>query len=306
MSRPDLCPLFHEGPSWGPLGPPSGGHGGLLGKFGASEARKGENPKNIEKTMKINDFGIFGPSSVASWRPLGASWKLLGLFGRSLGRLGASVRRFGALLDPPRDPRSHQGAPRGAPQNLRGAPKSPQELPGSPREPPGAPRSRWESGVPAPQKASAPLDLRTAGLHELWGTPLRAEGTVADLQNNARFLKNATNIELMHDGTTANERTHFQLLAHFANVRYQTHRHMKTAVRSFVVQQMMAWYLSTNVKLPYTSSSDQRSGTVLKRFISSVEKQFNNVEEKETAVRKRAASRSRAALETIAAKKRRA
>ena len=129
---------------------------------------------------------------------------------------------------------------------------------------------------------------------------------MADLQNNARFLKNATNIELMHDGTTANERTHFQLLAHFANVRYQTHRHMKTAVRSFVVQQMMAWYLSTNVKLPYTSSSDQRSGTVLKRFISSVEKQFNNVEEKETAVRKRAASRSRAALETIAAKKRRA
>ena len=125
------------------------------------------------------------------------------------------------------------------------------------------------------------------------------------LQNNLRFLKKATNIELVHDGTTANERLHFQLLAHFAHVRYQTQRHMKIAVRSFVVRQMMAWYLSTSVKFPYTSSSDQRSGTVLKRLISSVEKQLDNVGEKETAVRKRPASRSRVVLETIATKKRR-
>ena len=110
----------------------------------------------IEKSMKNNDFGLFGPSSVASWRPLGASWKLLGLFGRSLGRLGACVRRFGALLDPPRDPRSHQGAPRGAPQNLRGAPKSPQELPGSPRELPGAPKSPREPPG-APKSPREPL-----------------------------------------------------------------------------------------------------------------------------------------------------
>lgn len=90
-----------------------------------------------------------------------------------------------------------------------------------------------------------------------------------------------------------------------ANVRYQTQRHMKIAVRSFVVRQMLAWYLSTIVKFPYTSASDQRSGTVLKRFISSVEKQLNNVEEEETAVRKRPASMSRANLESIATKKRR-
>ena len=243
---------------------------------------------------------------------LGCLDAVLGVWERAFGDLGLSwipQETPGATKELPGEPPRTSGELPRAPKSSRGAPESPREPPGapeSPQEPPRAPGSRWETGVPAPKKPSAPLDLRTAGLHELWGTPLRAEGTVADLQNNARFLKNATNIELMHDGTTANERTHFQLLAHFANVRYQTHRHMKTAVRSFVVQQMMAWYLSTNVKFPYTSSSDQRSGTVLKRFISSVEKQFKNVEEKESAVRKRPASRSRAALETIAAKKRRA
>ena len=218
---------------------------------------------------------------------LGCLDAVLGVWERAFGDLGLSwipQETPGATKElPGESPRTSGVLPR-APKSSRGAP-------GSPQEPPRAPGSRWETGVPAPKKPSAPLDLRTAGLHEPWGTPLRAEGTVADLQNNARFLKKTTNIELMHDGTTANERTNFQLLAHFANVRYQTQRHMKIAVRSFVVRQMMAWCLSTNVKFPYTSSSDQRSGTILKRFISSVEKQFNNVEEKETAVRKRAASR---------------
>ena len=148
--------------------------GAVMGASWASLERrklgKARTPKTLKnKTININDFGIFGPSSVTSWRPLGASWKLLGLFGRSLGRLGACVRRFGALLDPPRDPRSHQGAPRGAPKNPRGAPRSPQE----PLEAAGKLGSR-------PLRNLQPLYLRAAGLHESWGTPLRAESTVAD------------------------------------------------------------------------------------------------------------------------------
>ena len=36
-------------------------------------ARKGENLKNSRKPLKINDLRLLGPSSEASWRPLGAS-----------------------------------------------------------------------------------------------------------------------------------------------------------------------------------------------------------------------------------------
>ena len=115
------------GPSWGPLGPPWGGHGGLLGKFGASEARKGENPKNIEKTMKVNDFGIFGPSSVASWRPLGASWRSLGPSGGHLGRLKALCRCLGATRGPGGPSRRPIDAGSGSSWEHPGAPGSARE-----------------------------------------------------------------------------------------------------------------------------------------------------------------------------------
>ena len=46
-SWPSWRPL---GPSWRPLGPSWGGLGGLVDRLRASEARKGEKAKNIEKT----------------------------------------------------------------------------------------------------------------------------------------------------------------------------------------------------------------------------------------------------------------
>ena len=105
---------------------------------------------------------------MASWRPLGASWKLLGLFGRHLGRLGASVRRFLVSWSPKEPP----GGP-------RGAPKSPWEPPGAPKNTQEPPRAAGKLGS-RPLRNLQPLYLRAAGLHESWGTPLRAESTVAD------------------------------------------------------------------------------------------------------------------------------
>ena len=64
-----------------------------MGRLGASRSRKSQNAKNIEKTMKINDFGLLGPSLEASWRSLGASWRSLRA---SWSPRGASWRRFGA------------------------------------------------------------------------------------------------------------------------------------------------------------------------------------------------------------------
>ena len=47
--------------------------------------------------MEMNDFGLLGPSSEASWKALGASWRPLGPswggLGGLLGRLGASEAR---------------------------------------------------------------------------------------------------------------------------------------------------------------------------------------------------------------------
>ena len=101
--------------------------------------------------------GSLGPS----WGPLGA---LLAVLEGSEGRL-----------------RPVEQLP-GAPGNSRELPeiaKNPRKSPGrgkNPQESPGKPRVR------APKKLSAPLPLRAAELHEPWGTPLRAEGTVADIK----------------------------------------------------------------------------------------------------------------------------
>ena len=71
--------LFQQrAPAQRPLRPSWSALGGLLGVLGASESRKGENAKNFGKLMKINGFGLPGPSSEASWRLLGASWRPLG------------------------------------------------------------------------------------------------------------------------------------------------------------------------------------------------------------------------------------
>ena len=81
----------------GPLGALLGSLGGLWGRLeallgrpgavlGASwavlERREAENakpPQSFKNHCKIDDFGLSGPSSEASWRPLRASWRPLGL-----------------------------------------------------------------------------------------------------------------------------------------------------------------------------------------------------------------------------------
>ena len=120
---PPLGPLFGPswgslGPSWAPLGPfwsslgpswdPFGGHLGHLGAvLGASRSvlerrklEKARTPKTLKNIMKINDFGLLGPSWEASWSALWASWRPLGPSWGHLGRLGALLGRLGGLLGP--------------------------------------------------------------------------------------------------------------------------------------------------------------------------------------------------------------
>ena len=117
-----LEPLL--GPSWrllvrlgrhlGRLGSPLGPFRGRLGSFvgclgailGASwvvlerpEAEKARTQKTSKKPMKINDFGLLGPSSEASWKALGASWRPLRLSWGSLGPSWGDLRRLGALFE---------------------------------------------------------------------------------------------------------------------------------------------------------------------------------------------------------------
>ena len=111
------------GPSWaplgqsgGPLGPSWNGLGDLLGRLGAVlgaswavlERRKFENarrPKTSKKPMKINDFGLLGPSRDASRSSLGASWGPLGppisSLGPILGHVGAIWAVLGGSSRPP-------------------------------------------------------------------------------------------------------------------------------------------------------------------------------------------------------------
>ena len=119
----------------------------------------------------------------ASRGVLEASWAVWTQSRASGSERSAIWGSLGSPKRPQEPPRSSQGSPPEPPGSSQEPPRAPGEpprAPRSPQEPPRAPGSRWETGVPAPKKPSAPLDLRTAGLHEPWGTPLRAEGTVAD------------------------------------------------------------------------------------------------------------------------------
>ena len=77
-------------------GLPGGLLGGFLGRLGAvlgaswtvlerRKAEKARRQKTSEKQIQINDFGLFGPSWVASWRPLGACWGPPAPLGKFLG-----------------------------------------------------------------------------------------------------------------------------------------------------------------------------------------------------------------------------
>ena len=104
-SRAVLAPSWAVlGPSWGPLGPSWGGLWGLVVRLGASEARKGENPKNIgniqRKSMIWVSWGSLGMPLGALFRPLGPSWGHLGRLGALLGRLGGLLDPLGRFLGP--------------------------------------------------------------------------------------------------------------------------------------------------------------------------------------------------------------
>ena len=91
-------------PSWAVLGPwPSWGSlGGLLGRLGASETRKGENPNNIENHNENQWFLPLGALLGASWGNvfalLGPPGSLLGRKARIVGWCSSSRARRGAVL----------------------------------------------------------------------------------------------------------------------------------------------------------------------------------------------------------------
>ena len=119
-------------PSWRPLRPSWGDLWGLLGRFGASGSRKGENAKIFLKPKVVNEFCLLGPSWECSSRLLGAS-------GGYLGRLRAIFRRLWALLDGlgglPGRPWPVLGPSRGRGGHRPGGPRE------TPRERPVAPGS---------------------------------------------------------------------------------------------------------------------------------------------------------------------
>ena len=89
--------------SWAVLGR----YWGLLGLFGASESRKGEKAKNIQKNDDNERFWLLGALCGSllevswgvlevSWGVLEASWGLLGRLGGLLGRLGGLLGRLEA------------------------------------------------------------------------------------------------------------------------------------------------------------------------------------------------------------------
>ena len=128
----------------------------------------------------------------ASWgRPGGSLGALLERLGGFFGRLEAIWGALERFVGP-------RGLSRGLwrlAEELPEAPGSAQERPGvagNRQERPGAPGNPRESlgkaWVRAPKKLSAPLPRRAAGLHEPWGTPLHAEGTVADNLHGPRVL----------------------------------------------------------------------------------------------------------------------
>ena len=134
------------GPSWGPLWPSWSGLRGLLGRRGASESRKSQKAKNIEKNNEIQRFwllrALLGGLLEASWgvltapwavwRPSWASWIALGPSRTMLSSLGGAL---GALLERSWEP---AGTWPGPSRDLAGT------LPGYfwPGDPQGPPRAR--------------------------------------------------------------------------------------------------------------------------------------------------------------------
>ena len=88
----------------GPFGPSWGDLGGLLGRLGASESRKGENAKNFKTIGKSMICASLGPlGGPVAWAVLEASWE----------PLGAIWARLGALLGPKKSREKMRGSPGG-------------------------------------------------------------------------------------------------------------------------------------------------------------------------------------------------
>ena len=142
------------------------------------KAEKAKTLKSLKNLRKINDFGFLGPSWEASWRLLGASWRPLVPSGGHLGRLGAILERFGALL-------GHLRSLLGPSWPVRGPFEAGHRPIGRRDDSQERPRAPGNPGV-RPLKKLQPWLLAAAAAAqqhgcEPWGTPLRARGTVADL-----------------------------------------------------------------------------------------------------------------------------
>ena len=160
------------GPSLGLLGPSWDRLGGLLGRLGTVleapwailESRKAGKSHMLKMYISHRNSTILA-SRGPLVRPLGA---LLGRLRGLLGRLEAILGVFGrslGVLGPPW-PVLEPSWARGPSQRLT-------------RNTPAAPKSTWEFGRLGPKETTI---LGRARLHEARGTPLRAEGTVADLK----------------------------------------------------------------------------------------------------------------------------
>ena len=111
----------------------------------------------------------------ASGRVLEASWPVWVPSWASWSDLSSALSPFQSSGRPPEAALACFGTLVGE----RSVPEADATIPESARPRPEAPRSARESGGVGPKETTI-LDL--SGLHEPWGTPLRAKGTVADIQ----------------------------------------------------------------------------------------------------------------------------